>query len=150
MTPDDDPGLPIKFGPCSNGEYVPAPLTPVEREAMRRARVACDANARSSGLSRRDFMFTLSAAATTLLTLQGCFDDAGETTRAGGYRMPPEADRDQEAARSALAGEEFIFDVQGHHLEYDLMRSPPGEPFFGSVFPQINCGEDDPRACFSR
>jgi hypothetical protein len=34
---DDDPGLPIKFGPCSNGEYLPAPLTAVEREAIRRA-----------------------------------------------------------------------------------------------------------------
>src|SRR3712207_8662130 len=29
---DDDPGLPIKFGPCSNGEYVPAPLTPRSEE----------------------------------------------------------------------------------------------------------------------
>ncbi len=151
MHADDDPGLPIKFGPCSNGEYVPAPLTPVEHEAIRRAGAACTANARSSGLSRRQFMFTLSAAATTLLTLQGCLDDAGETTTPGGrYRVPPEADRDQDAAREALTGEEFIFDVQGHHLEYDLMRSPPGEPFFGAVFPQVNCGEDDPRACFSR
>lgn len=151
MPVDDDPGLPIKFGPCSNGEYVPAPLTAVEREAMRRARVACADNAGRTGVSRREFMFTLSAAATTLLTLQGCLDGAGESTRSGGrYRVPPEADRDQDAARSALAGEEFIFDVQGHHLEYDLMRSPPGEPFFGSVFPQISCGEDDARACFSR
>ena len=150
MHEDDDPGLPIKFGPCSNGEYVPAPLTAVEREAIRRARVACDANARSTGISRRDFLFTASAAATTLLVLQGCVNDADQATTGGTYAVPPDAGRDQEAARSALAGEEFVFDVQGHHLEYDLMRSPPGEPFFGSVFPQVNCGEDDPRACFSR
>ena len=33
-----DPGLPIKFGPCSNGEYDPVPLTPVVEETIRRAR----------------------------------------------------------------------------------------------------------------
>ena len=25
---DDDPGLPIKFGPCSNAEYDPEPVLP--------------------------------------------------------------------------------------------------------------------------
>jgi predicted TIM-barrel fold metal-dependent hydrolase len=145
----DDPGLPIKFGPCSNGEYVPAPLTAIEREAIRRARVACADNARSVGLSRRDFLFTVTAAATTLLTLQGCLGDSGKGS-GGKYTVPKEADRDAAAARQALAGDEFVFDVQGHHLEYDLMRSPPGEPFFGQVFPQVNCGKDDPRACFAR
>jgi uncharacterized protein len=145
----DDPGLPIKFGPCSNGEFVPPQLSEVEREAIRRARVACDENARRVGMSRRQFLFTASAAATTLLTLQGCLGDSGNSS-GGGYSVPAEAGKDQDAARAALAGEEFIFDVQGHHLEYDLMPSTRGEPFFGSVFPQVNCGKDDPRACFAR
>jgi len=145
----DDPGLPIKFGPCSNGEFVPPPLTPVEREAIRRALEACRENARSVGLSRRDFLFTVSAAATSLLALQGCLGDSGNS-RGGTYSVPGEAGRDVDAAREALAGEEFVFDVQGHHLEYDLMPSTRGEPFFGSVFPQVNCGKDDPRACFAR
>ena len=35
---DEDPGLPIKFGPCSNGEYQPEPLSPVITESVRRAR----------------------------------------------------------------------------------------------------------------
>jgi uncharacterized protein len=145
----DDPGLPIKFGPCSNGEYVPPPLSDVEREAMRRARRDCGDNARRVGLSRREFMFTAAGAATTLLALQGCSGDSSKGD-AGNYVLPPEAGRDHAAARSVLSGEEFVFDVQGHHLEYDLMHSPPGEPFFGQVFPQVNCGEDDPRACFAR
>ena len=63
--------------------------------------------------------------------------------------LPLEAALDKEAARAVLAGEEFVFDVQGHHLEYDLMRRAAGKPFFGSVFPQVSCGADDPRACFS-
>jgi uncharacterized protein len=145
----EDPGLPIKFGPCSNGEFVPPPLSVVEREAIREAREACRRNARSLGMSRRDFLFTASAAATTLLTLQGCLGDSGKSS-GGGYSVPAEAGKDGEAAHAALAGEEFIFDVQGHHLEYDLMPSTRGEPFFGSVFPQVNCGKDDPRACFAR
>ena len=57
----EDPGLPIKFGPCSNGEFVPPPLSAVEREAIRRARADCDANARSVGMSRRQFLYTASA-----------------------------------------------------------------------------------------
>jgi uncharacterized protein len=145
----EDPGLPIKFGPCSNGEFVPPPLSAVEREAIRDARERCRENARSVGMSRRDFLFTASAAATTLLALQGCLGDAGKSS-GGGYRIPNEAGKDGEVAHAALAGEEFIFDVQGHHLEYDLVPSTRGEPFFGSVFPQVNCGKDDPRACFAR
>lgn len=41
-----DPGLPIDFGPASNGEYEPLPWTPTVREAVRRARQACDDAAR--------------------------------------------------------------------------------------------------------
>jgi uncharacterized protein len=145
----DYPGLPIKFGPCSNGEYVPAPLTPVELEAVKRARFACDDHARSLGMSRRDFLFTACAAATTLLVLEGCVGDSGEKS-GGSYKVPKDAKTDADAARSALGGEEFIFDVQGHHLEYDLIPSNRNQPFFGEVFPQVNCGKDDPRACFAR
>jgi uncharacterized protein len=147
--PSEDPGLPIKFGPCSNGEFVPPPLTRVEREAIRRAHLACGENARGLAMSRRQFMFTASAAATSLLTLQGCLDDSGNSS-GGSYTVPAGAGKDQDAAREALGGEEFIFDVQGHHLEYDLMPSTRGEPFFGAVFPQVSCGLDDPRACFAR
>ena len=100
------------------------------------------------GVSRRDFLFTVSAAATTLLALQGCLRRLEARSRAARYEVPPEAKTRPDAARSALAGDEFVFDVQGHHLEYDLMQRYTGEPYFGAVFPQVNCGEDDPRACF--
>jgi uncharacterized protein len=147
---DSDPGLPIKFGPCSNGEYVPRRLTAVEREAIRRANRDADENARRLGVSRAAFLRSVCGAATTLLALQGCADDAARRALGGGWDVPLEAALDKEAARAVLAGEEFVFDVQGHHLEYDLMRRAAGKPFFGSVFPQVSCGADDPRACFSR
>ena len=35
---EEDPGLPVKFGPCSNAEYDPEPLSPVVTEIIRRAR----------------------------------------------------------------------------------------------------------------
>jgi uncharacterized protein len=149
MTGADDPGLPIKFGPCSNGEYVPAPLTAVDREAIRRARLDCEANAKRAGMSRGTFLRSVCGAATTLLALQGCLKDAGKLG-GGLWDVPPEASLERDAARAVLAGEEFVFDVQGHLLEYDEMQRSAGQPFFGSVFPQVNCGEDDPHACFTR
>jgi len=148
-SPADDPGLPIKFGPCSNGEFVPPPLTAVERAAMARAREDCDVNAKRLGLSRAAFLRSICGAATTLLALQGCSRDFGRLF-GGDWDLAPEAATEKEAARAVLAGEEFIFDVQGHFLEYDLMRRSGPQPFFGSVFPQVDCGADDPRACFSR
>ena len=151
MPPEsDDPGLPIKFGPCSNGEYVPAPLTAVEREAIRRAHGDCEDNAKRVGVTRATFLRSVCGAATTLLAIQGCAGDAARRALGGAWDVPSEAALDEQAARAVLAGNEFVFDVQGHFLEYDLMRRAGPAPFFGSVFPQVNCGADDPRACFSR
>jgi uncharacterized protein len=148
MAFEEDPGLPIKFGPCSNGEFVPRPLSELEREAIRRAHRDVDRNARRLGLSRAAFLRSVCGAATTLLALQGCAFDSG---RGGGlWDLPTDSGLDEDAARSVLAGEEFVFDVQGHHLEYDLMNRTAGQPFFGSVFPQVSCGADDERACFAR
>src|SRR6266571_7502588 len=104
----DDPGLPIKFGPCSNGEYIPAPLTTVEREAMTRARRACDENARRVGISRPDFLRSVCGAATTLLSLQGVWVDAARQL-GGFWNVPAEGALEPEAARVGLAGEQFVF-----------------------------------------
>jgi len=147
---DDDPGLPIKFGPCSNGEYVPAPLTAVEREAIKRARRNCEDNARRLGVSRATFLRSICGAATTLLALESAARDAAGRALLAGWNVSAEAAVEADAARAVLAGEEFVFDVQGHFLEYDLMNRTGGQPFFGAVFPQVSCGADDPRACFSR
>lgn len=101
-------------------------------------------------MSRATFLRSLCGAATTLLTLQVCFTEAAQAALDAGWELPSEAAVDEAAARAVLSGEEFIFDVQGHFLEYELMRRTAGKPFFGSVFPQVYCGADDPRACFSR
>src|SRR5437764_14176413 len=67
---DEDPGLPIKFGPCSNGEYDPEPRLPrVLRETLARAREDCDHTARRLGMSRRESLLSPTGAATTPLAL---------------------------------------------------------------------------------
>lgn len=150
---DDDPGLPIKFGPCSNGEYDPKPLSPVVREAIRRARRDCDDHARRLGVSRRDFLLSVCGAATTLLALSACTkEEARERGRrepGGDYDIPTTATTDPDAAREALAGNEFVFDVQGHFLEYRVNPAAQHGRDFWDGFPQQNCGESDPRVCFS-
>ena len=152
---DEDPGLPIKFGPCSNGEYEPQPLSPVVQEAIRRARVACDENASRTGMTRREFLLSVCGAATTLAVLNACSREAERATRTtpsgrpgGSYDIPSEATTDPEAAHEAIGGEEFVFDIQGHLLEYDLNPILNGQDFW-QRFPQKDCGEDDPRVCYS-
>ena len=150
---DDDPGLPIKFGPCANDEYVPVPLSPVVRETIRRAREQCDDNARRTGVSRRRFLLSACAAATTLLALDACTSEAakhhGKPKPGGAYTIPPEATTEPTVAHDALGGTEFIFDVQNHLLDYSIDPRSRDEAFFGADFPQARCGEADPHDCFS-
>lgn len=150
---DEDPGLPIKFGPCSNDEYEPPALTEIVRETIRRARLECDDNARRSGMSRRRFLLSACGAATTLLALQACTDEAakssGKRTPGGSYRIPKDATTDPTVANDALGGTDFVFDVQNHLLDYTLDPQSRDEAFFGANFPQARCGEADPHDCFS-
>jgi hypothetical protein len=147
---DEDPGLPIKFGPCSNGEYEPQPLSPVVEETVRRAREDAERNARRLGMTRREFLLSLCGAATTLFALDACTQEASKRALGGRYTITPEATVEPEAAREVIGGEEFVFDVQGHLLEYDLNPAiQPDDHDFWSRFPQQYCGEDDPRVCYS-
>jgi uncharacterized protein len=151
---DDDPGLPIKFGPCSNGEYEPQPLSPVVTETIRRAREECERNARRLGMSRREFLLSAMGAATTLLALDACTREAERartrrrTTPGGTFAVPTEATTEPAAAHTAVGGEEFILDVQGHLLEYDVNPINREGADWWTRFPQRNCGESDPRVCF--
>jgi hypothetical protein len=144
---DDDPGLPISFGPVSNGEYHPPPLTALERAAQRRALADCDANARRLGVSRRTFLLSLCGAATTLLAIQACSDDKNGGRSGGTFRLPTSTTLDEDEARARLAGDEVIFDVQTHLLDYSGGAGRLGA--FTNVFPQSNCGEADRNDCFS-
>ena len=58
---DEDPGLPIAFEQCSNGEYEPEPITPVRRQAEHSARAGIDDAIRRTGIGRREFLRSASA-----------------------------------------------------------------------------------------
>jgi uncharacterized protein len=143
---DPDLELPIKLEPCSNGEFLPPPISPVAAETIRRTREAADRQARRLGVSRRTFLRSVAGAALMLGILDRTARDARGAT-GGRYRLPADAAGDLDAARSVLGGDEFIFDVQVHYLNFDLTQ--PGGLGIGTLFPQQRCGESDPRACFA-
>lgn len=137
-----DPGLPIKLGPCSNGEFRARPPTRLALEVERRANRAVDDKARRLGISRRAFLRSSLGAATALATLAACTRESGQT--GGDFALDPTTTMDRELADEAVGpiSGEFILDVQNHLLEYpDGQGGDPG-------FPQSACGEADPRDCY--
>ena len=141
------PLLPIKLGPTSNGEYAPIPPPPglrwVQCESLRRA----DAAARRLSISRRQFLQSSAGAATVLLALN-------ELTGCGGsYQTPKEAAQDPELADAALTGDEFIFDVQTHHVSTERQwwnATAPNLSGYLKTLPKSRCGSTQPLDCFNR
>ncbi|MCA9667444.1 MAG: amidohydrolase family protein [Myxococcales bacterium] len=122
-----DVELPFAIGPSSNGEFIPAAPAPRHRAATELALQRAADVARRTGVDRRRFMHGLGAIAVTLGAineLAACSDaapsagadlDAGARD-VGGEFVVPDA-HDAAATCAALAGDEFIFDVQTHHVE---------------------------------
>ena len=106
--------LPIKLDSATNGEFAPIPLDPVHLEARRRAFENAAAHAKRLGLSRRGFLVSACGVAGTLLSMNDAYARGG--ARGGFFEVPREAALDLQAARSAVDGGEFIFDVQGHFV----------------------------------
>ncbi len=111
---DHDLRLPIKLDSTSNGEFAPVPLAPHHHAANRAAREAAAGAARRTGQSRRQFLLSTCGAASSLLAMNQAFAAAGQ--RGGFYEIAPEARFEPAAAEAAVAGKEFIFDVQGHFV----------------------------------
>jgi uncharacterized protein len=144
--PDDEPRLPIKIDSTTNGEYWPRPLAPALARAVGDATRASLANARAVGMSRRDYLQSTCAAATTLLAVNqlGC--------SSGRYHVPAEAGRDRAAADAALTGDEVIIDVQTHHVSTDRVIARPDKPDiveFLETLPRDHCpGAASVQACY--
>jgi predicted TIM-barrel fold metal-dependent hydrolase len=118
--------LPVKLDTTTNGEYAPIPLEPMHREARHNALEQATANAKRLGLGRRSFLVSACGAATTLLSMNAAYAKAGRT--GGYYDLPKLAALEEGVARSAVVGDEFIFDVQGHFVNPDgaWIKARPG------------------------
>ena len=145
----DGTRLPIKVDTTSNGEFMPRPLSEANLEANKRALIAADKNARHTGQHRRDFLVSTAGAATTLLAFNEV--NAASGKRGSAYELPGEAGKDEAAAKDALDGDEFIFDVQGHHVG-NIDNWAEGTPLYPArnnfkfFAPQVGCeyAGDDP------
>ena len=139
--------LPLKLHPVSNGEVLPA-AHPRLRAAESLALAEADRQARRLGMSRRAFLGSAAGMAAAMLAVNRVW--AG--SRPGGsFAVTPAMAADPAAAAAALAGDEFIFDVQTHHVSPDrswLVENPHFE--FLRKLPQGRCGPSDPLRCYSR
>ncbi len=107
--------LPIKLDATSNGEFVPVPLSKVNRHANYLAHEHASLNAKRRSLSRRDFLVSACGAASTLLAFNQAYAAAGKS--GGWFDIHPEAALDPRLAATELGKGEFIFDVQGHFVD---------------------------------
>ena len=165
-----EPGLPLKLEPCSNGEYVPSPASKIVRRTITETNRIADVRARRLGISRRQFLQSSAGMTTMMAILAACSSSEGQTggqidptttttssttsttsspasttsTTSGEIIAESDETMDEDAAAEALAAPdgEFIFDIQGHLLEYP--DDAPGNP----GFPQSNCGEAVPGDCY--
>ena len=154
--------LPIQVMPASNEEFVPPPPTreqiAIEQNAMREI----ERQARRHGMSRRRFLQTTAAYTITLSAINQVMG------RRGGYYANAydgscdpvlhdpsgtEFPIDHPNAQFEALPGEFIMDVQTHHVDSGGVwraRNPGQGAFFGVVWSQSSCGEDDRIECLGR
>ncbi|HYC05172.1 MAG TPA: amidohydrolase family protein [Azospirillaceae bacterium] len=135
--------LPVKIDTATNGEFEPVALPPAIEAAIHEAHRAAGENARRLGLGRRAFLTSACGVATTLAALNEAHAAAGRT--GGSFDLPKEAGLDRAAADSVLAKREFVFDVQGHHVNpsgaWIGKLKPDARPL--SSLPHASCGAGD-------
>ncbi|MGE0549158.1 MAG: amidohydrolase family protein [Kofleriaceae bacterium] len=144
---ETEPRLPIKIDSTSNGEYWPRPVEPRLASAITDATEQALRNADALGMSRRDYLRSTCAAATTLLAINqvGC--------NGGRYNVPSEAPKEQAAADHVLASDDLIIDVQTHHVSSDRVIARDDAPDildWLKKLPTEHCpGATSVQACYS-
>ena len=142
--------LPIRLDSTSNGEYLPRTISAEAARANHLAHEQASAAARHLGLSRRAFLSSAMGAAGSFVVMNQA--NAEARNLGGFFNVPKDAVHDAALAQEVMSGGEFIFDVQGHHV------NPQGawrDQLFNQwkvglrFFPQAGCADDDSIACFS-
>lgn len=111
----DGERLPIKLDTTTNGEYLPKRLPAHVLHSKQTATKWAGENAKHVGKSRREFLVSVSGAATCLLAMNQASAAVGQT--GGQFELPEEAALDSELASEIMGKKEFIFDIQTHHFD---------------------------------
>ncbi|HXG09765.1 MAG TPA: amidohydrolase family protein [Gemmataceae bacterium] len=101
------PPIPARI--ASNEEFIPPPPSPQQKEYEARLKEISERAARRQGLSRRDFLRSGSGMAAALLALNQTFGDC--------YEVSAEEVEDPKAFEEKWPKDQFIFDVQTHHVD---------------------------------
>jgi predicted TIM-barrel fold metal-dependent hydrolase len=105
----NDAPAPIPSRIASNEEFIPPPQSPQQKEYEARLAALADDAAKKQGLSRRRFLRTGSGMAAALYALNQVFGDVYDVAAAEVY--------DQQAFEEKWPKDQFIFDVQTHHVD---------------------------------
>jgi predicted TIM-barrel fold metal-dependent hydrolase len=127
--------LPIPSRIASNEEFIPPEQTPQQQQYEARLMEISDQAATAQGLDRRSFLRTGSGMAAALVALNEVFGKC--------YDVSADEVRNQDAFRERWPKNQFIFDVQTHHVDvsrkwYD--DSPEGRAatrFFQLIRPSL-------------
>jgi uncharacterized protein len=104
---------PIPCQVISNGEFMPAPQGPLQRQFESRVKDRADQQARRHGISRRAFLGTASGMASAFLAMNDVYGAIFEVSEA--EAADPELG-DEHAGRLS---NQFVFDVHTHFLRDD-------------------------------
>src|SRR3954468_23134463 len=104
---DAPPPIPARI--ASNEEFIPPPQTPQQKEYEARVQDISEHAAKRQGLTRRDYLRTGSGMAAALLALNQTFGEC--------YAVETAEAEDQKAFEEKWPKDQFIFDVQTHHVD---------------------------------
>src|SRR5439155_10085331 len=116
---------PIPLQIASNEEFIPPPPTVEQKQVAERLRDISEPAARAQGLSRRDFLRTGSGMAAALIAVNQVFGNV--------FDVSAEEVKDQKAFEEKWPKDQFIFDVQTHHVDVSQKwyETPEGKRYEG-------------------
>lgn len=126
--------LPIPSRIASNEEFIPPEQSPEQKRYEARLHEISDQAARKQGMDRRSFLRTGSGMAAALFALNEVFGPC--------YDVSADEVQNQDAFRERWPKDQFIFDVQTHHVDVSRQwyeNTPQGQlttTFFRLLRPQ--------------
>jgi predicted TIM-barrel fold metal-dependent hydrolase len=132
--------LPLPTQVVSNEEYFPMPQSADQRQVEQLILSMADEYGRRLGMSRRDFLLTSGGLATAFLAMNKVWGDS--------FRVSEAEALETAAFRESWPKDQFIFDVQTHHVRDSMdgplaFRSMTGRLGLNPVLAEVAPGKDD-------